>query len=293
MNQPPQTVQERQRLILEQAEDLVYKKVESGPDLNIYFYMPDSFTEGPPRPVILFFFSSGWDRGHITQFAPQALHFADRGVVTGLVEYRTAASHEATPVQAMQDGRSAVRWVREHASKLNVDPEKVIVAGGRAGGHIAGTLLLNPKLKDDETDNVETDGAPDCAMLFSALVDFDKDSYGVDRFASVGEAKDYSLSRFIGFDRRPMLIFHGTADRFVDYTDVEYFAKKMKRKRNVCDFYAYDGRDENFYNLNVDPFSYEAVLGQCDDFLVEHGFLNARGEGEDDARLISWRESDF
>lgn len=293
MNPPLQTVQDRQRLLLEQADSMVFKTVDPDPDLNIHFYLPDSHTEGPPRPVILFFFSSGWDRGHVTQFAPQALHFADRGAVTGLVEYRTDASHGASPVQAMQDGRSAVRWVRENAERLNIDPERVTVAGGRAGGLIAGTLLLSTKLQDDPDDNTETDGKPNCAMLFSSMIDLDKDAYGVDRFASVGEAKSYGLSQFITFSQRPLIIFHGTADRFIDYKDVEHFAKKLKRKKNVCEFFPFDGRDENFYNLNVDPFSYEAVLEQCDRFLVENGMLNEKGDGEEDARLISWRENDF
>ncbi|NNE94318.1 MAG: alpha/beta hydrolase [Verrucomicrobiales bacterium] len=298
MNDPSRpTVEDRQRILLETADTLVFKSLPDveGPDLQIYLYQPVNPPKGELRPMILFFFSSGWDRGHVSQFAPQALHFAERGVVTALVEYRTAASHPgSTPIQAMQDVRSSIRWARMSAEELRVDPEKIIAAGGRAGGHMAATTAMNPDVREDGTDPEEIDGRPNGVVLFAPIIDLTRDTYATKRFETPAEAKGFSLSRFIDPGMPPMIIFHGTMDRFIPCESVRTFAKKLNRKkRNVCEFHPFDGREESFFNLNVDPFSYEAVLAATDQFLVNQGFLPENADEEGDARLISWRESDF
>lgn len=300
MDSPPKpTVEDRQRILLESAESMVFKELpgeSGGPDLRVHVYLPKNLQGGPPRAAILFFFSSGWDRGHISQFAPQAMYFADRGAVTALVEYRTSSSHEgATPIQAMQDTRSAIRWLRLNAAALNVDPGKIIAAGARAGGHMAAMSAMNPDLAAGEGEEEESgvDGRPDGVVMFSPIVDIDKECYAFHRFETPAQAKASSLSRFIDRGLPPMQIFHGTADRFVPVDMVAHFAKRMKKKKNSCELQPFDGREESFFNLNVDPFSYEAVIAAMDRFLVEHGLLEENEDGEDSATLISWRESDF
>ena len=123
----------QQQQLLEQAQGFGYRKTKSGEELKIHFYLPKGLKEGPKRPVFLFFFSGNWDRGNIVQFAPQALHFVERGAVCGLVEYSTSLNHAgSTPMDATLDGMAAVRFVRKYETQLHIDPAKVIVMG--AGG---------------------------------------------------------------------------------------------------------------------------------------------------------------
>lgn len=89
-----------------------------------------------------------------------------------------------------------------------------------------------------------------------------------------------------------MIMIHGTADRFVPFRDAREFADKMERKRAPCKLIEFEGRDQNFFNMNTDPVSYEAALSNVDVFLDEHGILEKQ-ETDDGPRLISWRESDF
>ena len=89
-----------------------------------------------------------------------------------------------------------------------------------------------------------------------------------------------------------MMMIHGTADRFVPFHDAREFADKMERKRARFRLVEFEGRDQNFFNMNTDPVSYEALLFYVDAFLDEHGILE-KGEDDDDSRLISWRENDF
>ncbi|MBH5338432.1 alpha/beta hydrolase [Streptomyces pactum] len=87
------------------------------------------------------------------------------GVVAVNVEYRLAPEHpDPAPVE---DCYAGLRWMLEHAGELGVDPERVVVMGGSAGGGLsagvallardrggpapAGQLLLCPMLDDRNT----------------------------------------------------------------------------------------------------------------------------------------------
>ncbi|MAS94244.1 MAG: hypothetical protein CMO55_13690 [Verrucomicrobiales bacterium] len=282
-------LQDRERILLERAKDLEYKEVADGENLSIHFYFPADIEDGPDRPVILFFNGGGWDRGNIVEFAPHALYFIERGAVCGLVEYRNAKSHpESTPVESLKDGRSAVKFVRQHREQLHVDSDKVIVCGSGAGGNIAAHSAMKPKSRVEE----ESDSRPNAVILFSSIIDVEKGSYGFDQFQEPGDAKRACLTRFIDSGLPPMLIMHGTDDRLVPLFEVSLFAERMKKRKNVCELVELEGRDRNFFNLNVDPGSYEICLSTIDDFLDQQGLL-PRDETADEARVISWREEDY
>jgi len=284
---------ERQRVLMEMAQPITYKPLDDGDDLLIHFYFPKNLKEGDPKSLFLFFNSGAFDRGNPIQFAPHALYFVERGAVCGLVEYRSKATHSSCfPTDAMQDGRSAIRFVRHHAEKFNINREKLAVFGAGAGGMIAGGAALDTSVPSDPGDFNMSSSRPNAAILFSPMIDVAKGDYGFDQFRDAGEAKRLGLSKSISSHCPPMQIIHGTADRLIPVARVEKFADKMAKRKNVCEFVPFEGRDNNYYNLNVDPVSYEACLTLIDNFLVKHEFL-PENENEDGARLISWREQDF
>ena len=123
-------VVDRQNELLAQAESFVYKKIDQGPDLHAHVYYPGGEKQGSDRPVVMFFYSSSWDQGEVTQFGPQSLYFAERGAITMLVEYRVKASHDTGPYEAMADARTAIRWVRYNKEHFGADEFKIIGAGG-------------------------------------------------------------------------------------------------------------------------------------------------------------------
>lgn len=90
-----------------------------------------------------------------------------------------------------------------------------------------------------------------------------------------------------------MVIFHGSDDRVVPASGIEKFAKRMARKRNVCQLEMFQGKGHSFFNFNVDVVSYEAAISVADQFLVEQGFLEASDEDDGSMRLVSWREQEY
>jgi acetyl esterase len=281
-------VVDRQNELLAQAESFIYKKIDQGPDLHAHVYYPEGEKSGKNRPVIMFFYSSSWDQGEVTQFGPQCLYFAGRGAITMLIEYRVKSTHDTGPYEAMADARTAIRWVRYNKDHFGVDELKIIGAGGMAGAHMVLSAAMIGDFKDDETD-VQLSCVPDAMILFSPIVDTSKKGYGIEKFENAKAASKASPIRYMRKKLPPCLLFHGTADRMVPFRGVEKFRRKMKWRRNVCELIEFEGQDHSFYNMNVDVVAYEATISAADRFLVEQGFLESNEEDDGMPRLVSWR----
>jgi len=295
MPQSFQSVTDQQRLLLDSAQTLSYKSLSDGDDLDIHFYLPKNLKENEAHPAILFFNSGAFDRGQPIQFAPHALYFVERGAVCGLVNYRMKSTHpESSPTNSLQDGLSAVRFLRLHCEKLNIDPEKIIVYGAGAGANIAANSAMGiPVAEDSEGEkNPDVDAQANAAVLLSPITDITKKSYGHAQFKNNAECKRVSLSRHIKPGCPPMLVIHGNADRLIPNEVVEQFITKMRKKGNSCEYVSLEGRDNNFYNMNFDPVSFEICLRDVDAFLVKGGFLPERDDSQA-IRIISSREKDY
>ena len=273
----------RDQAILDQAESVVYKQIEGASPLYAHVFFPPGFQKTDSRPALLFFFGSDWVQGRIGQFGPQALHFAARGAVTILMDYRTVSCYQVGPFAAMQDGRSAVRWVRYYAEQLGVDPERVVAIGATAGANIAAAAAMNDSFPDDDTDP-PLDCIPNALVLFSPMLDILNDGYGSAQFESPTAMKLASLSNYIREEIPPMMILAGTADRLTPFASLTKFVKRMRKKKNRCDLMPFESRDQNFFNLNVDPAGYDVSLNLADEFLTGLGFLEPRepDDGEEE-----------
>ncbi len=65
-----------------------------------------------------------------------------------------------------------------------------------------------------------------------------------------------------------MLIFHGSDDRVVPPLGIEKFAKRMQRKKNICQLEMFQGKGHSFFNFNVSARHFEITLNSMDAFLV-------------------------
>lgn len=287
MTPAPKTFIARDEELLSQSEAVVYKQPATGPDLQAYLFLPADGRVGLGRPALVFFHASGWDSGRVAQFAPQAMRFAQRGCVSILADYRTRASHDATPLQAMQDARSAFRWVRHYADELGVDPSRLAGIGSLAGAHIAAAAAMKGDLPDDATDPESLSGRPDALILINPLVEVTKGSYGSKAFAETGTPIGAAnLSAHVAKDLPPTLILHGTDDRFAPIGPVVKFAKKSQQKGNVCDLIPFEGRQHGFFNLNVDPATHSQCNDLMDRFLVHLGFLAPDATAGDETESV-------
>jgi len=102
--------------------------------LQMDLYLPAAKTAAP-LPAIVFVHGGGWESGTRAEFAPMAIRMAQQGFAAATISYRL--SPEAKYPAAIHDVKAALRWVRAHAGEYGIDPARIAVGGGSAGGQIA------------------------------------------------------------------------------------------------------------------------------------------------------------
>ncbi|BDS05850.1 hypothetical protein NT6N_08900 [Oceaniferula spumae] len=111
-----------------------------GHKLLLDIYLPEPNAAQSKRPAIVGIHGGGWERGSKTDFAPIATRMAEKGYVVFAINYRLARGGKNLWPAQLDDAQLAVRWVRYHAQKYKVDPNRIAAVGASAGGHIAAML---------------------------------------------------------------------------------------------------------------------------------------------------------
>lgn len=281
MMQSPKRVapigEERDREILKEAATYIYQERPQGP-LQIHAFFPEeSATKDQGlRPGMVFFHGGFWDAPTPTQFVPHCLHFASRGAVAVAAETRSSNRHQTTALEAIEDARDAVRWLRHNAEEFRIDPDRIVV-GGAAGGALQALLTSMPKAKL-LTSIDGLDCRAQAILLFSALVNPLSHPTASKRFADAKAAKSMSPLRHIRRKLPPILAFHGKADRITPFAEVQRFCRKARFWGNRCELVDFDRADHSFFNFNVSHERFESTIGAADRFLVELGLLEAEKE---------------
>ncbi len=260
----------------------VYKHA-SDDDLRIYRFDPPGHDPKTDKsPAIVFFFGGGWNGGSPSQFEPQARYLAQRGLVVFLPEYRTKSSHKTAPVSCVNDGKSAIRWVRKNAARLGVDPEKIAGGGGSAGGHVAATTGMCNGL-EEEGEDLSISSRPGALVLFNPVYDNGPKGYGGDRVKEWFPA--ISPAHNITKDDPPTIVFLGTKDSLIPVATAEKFQADEKALGIRSDLHLYDGEPHGFFNLKVGKGKKQHFIDtvlKTDQFLIDLGYL----EGETDKALL-------
>lgn len=99
---------------------------------------------GGDAPGVIVFHGGGWvHSGKETAYRSLCLPYLERGIVVANVEYRVAS--QATAPAAVTDALDAAHWFFKHARQYHVDPKRIVVTGGSAGGHLALMVGMTPK----------------------------------------------------------------------------------------------------------------------------------------------------
>ncbi len=98
-------------------------------------YLPEK-SPAKPLPVLLWIHGGGWNKG--TKEACPFIWLVTEGHAVVSIDYRL--SYAAKWPAQLDDARAAIRWLRTNAARFNLDPARLAVSGGSAGGHIAAVL---------------------------------------------------------------------------------------------------------------------------------------------------------
>jgi acetyl esterase/lipase len=255
--------QERDLELLKDAKSYVYQ-TQNGYSLAAHCFFPEDHKPTDSRPTIIFFHGGLWDVSMVTQFAPYGMHFASRGMVAVVIEYRVSSTNESSPEDAIEDAMMAMLWLKHNHEALGIAPNRIVAAGAASGAHMALSLAMMPDLP-------AIDGSPArplAVIALSAIVDTTKKGIGHERFSNLKNANKLSPSKLIQKGLCPMLLVHGKGDTIVPYEHIVRFTKAMKRKKNQCELIDFEAMNHSFFNFNVSAKHFEITLNAMDTFLV-------------------------
>ena len=269
---------------LKNATQVLPYKVVGEDTLLAWIYEPPKHQIEAPRPAIVFFFGGGWSGGSASQFAKHCEYLAARGMVAITVDYRVYQRQNATISQCVSDAKSAIRWVRQQSNTLGIIPDRIVAAGGSAGGHLAASTAILPGL-DDPNDDITVSAHPNALALFNPVVildDIDEHTTFSERLLSkLGHrmgATPHELSPYHHLHKGtvPTIIFHGTDDTTVEFTSVQLFQKQMHALGNHCVLVGYEGEGHGFFNyLRKRNGPFIDTVHKLDEFLVSLHYLEA------------------
>lgn len=241
--------------------DEVYRRTAET-NLTMHLHFPADWKSTDRRPGVVFFFGGGWRAGTVEQFRFQAEHFARRGLVTARADYRVRSRHGVAPDKCVEDARAAVRWLRENAARLGLDPDLLIAAGGSAGGHLAACTALGD----------ESLAPPAALLLYNPVLDLRdvarSSSSALLDGLTPAQIEALSPVRFLSDKLPPTLLFYGTNDRLM--AQGAAFCRRGAELGLRPPLWQAPGQGHGFFNRS--PWL-EATTRQTDAFLVEYGFL--------------------
>ncbi len=258
-----------------------YKKVGKT-ELKVWIFKPEGHKPADKRPAAVFFFGGGWRNGTPTQFEQHCRYLAERGMVAMTADYRVSTRNKTKANACVEDGKSAVRWVRENAKRLGVDPKRIVAGGGSAGGHVAAcTGVVN----GFEVGNRDISSRPNAMALFNPAtvlakvpgVEFDEKKFSTLEERMGVQPEKLSPWHHVKEQQPPTIIFHGKADKTVPYKSAELFAAKMQKAGNKCVLKGYAGQGHGFFNYGRSKnVMFEQTVRDLDAFLVSLGYLSKK-----------------
>ena len=245
-------------------EKILYKSTNEG-ELNLFVYKPSEFDIKKKYSCIVFFHGGGWNSGNPEQFQRQSRYFASRGMVAISVEYRIRNKHGTSPIQAMEDAKSAIRFIRSNARLLSIDPSKIAAAGGSAGGHLA-AVAGNIDLFNNSDEDLTISSKPNLLILYNPVIDF-----GTRKWLWINNPSDASPIHNISKGSPPTIILTGTNDKIVPVESIINYKKIMESIGSRCDVILYEGAEHAFFNRGDDFID---TVFQTDIFLKSNRYLS-------------------
>ncbi len=251
-----------------EGKPYVYK-TSAGVERKMEIFFPPNHDPAKSKvPGVILFHGGGWSGGNLSQFRFACNYFASRGLVCATAEYQMLgkagveklAKGESKKRACVTDAKSAIRWFKQNAAELGIDPKRIITGGGSAGGHISALATMNPSL-NDPADPKDIDTKVVAYLWFNpAFEDSDKTD------------PEIEILTHLKADLPPAIAFFGDKDTWKKGWDVAY-AKWKTLGTKTIDLQIAPGQGHSFFNK--DPWRAVTLIA-VDEFLVKHGFLTGK-----------------
>lgn len=205
--------------------------------LELDLYSPKDLAK--PVPGLIFIHGGGWKSGNRADYRPYTIPFAQKGYVVATMSYRF--SQEALFPAAVEDAKCAVRWMRANAAQLHVDPDRIGIIGGSAGGYLS--LMVGYTAGDKRLEghggHEGVSSAVQAVVDLYGPTDFDRpiahDNPTVTDFLGKHFKDDPELFRFaspinhVDAKDPPTFVLQGTIDSIVPVEQSDILVEKLQK----------------------------------------------------------------
>ncbi len=209
-------------------DTIIYKTVD-GKKLRLLVLRP-SHAADQKAPAMVWIHGGAWVAGSPEGFVPHLRWSAANGTVGISIEYRlipklenrTENSSNSTIADCLADCADAIRYIRQHANELGIDPQRIVVIGDSAGGHLAlclGTMDLPNEAKANVV--INCNGISD--MTAEKWIKYISPGTG-----QLQMAKNLSPVNFLDSKDSPILTMNGANDQVVSSAEAEAFYNSCK-----------------------------------------------------------------
>lgn len=221
------------------------------------------------KPAIIYFPGGGFTTTDYEKFIEMRFALAKAGFVVAAAEYRVVPNKFPA---ILEDGKSAVRFLKAHADAYGIDASKIGVLGDSAGGYLSQMVAVTDNEKQfDKGDNLHVDSTVQAAATLYGISDlrnigagFDEAIQKVHQSPAVTEAllvngvafneypgasilsdSDKALAASsLGHIKKnlpPFLIMHGTEDKLVSPVQSEQLYEALKQNGNRVTYVKVEG----------------------------------------------------
>ena len=270
--------------VLPGAEIFTYKTIDTT-NMRLNVFYPRDHKQTDSTPCIIFFFAGAFIHGSPSQYLDHCRYLSARGMVAISADYRVISRNKTTANECVYDAKDCIRWVRSHATELGINPDKIVVGGGSAGGLLAIECGMNDTNYDDPAGDNSVSCVPDALVLFNPVVNSEEFKFRIQKFKTDPNAKNDETSKakeinpltHVKGGMPPAIMFHGTEDDMSAFKFAQEFVDKMKADGNEIEFHSYEGMEHGFAQPNRhDGQYYRETLRLTDVWLTHLGYLEGQ-----------------
>ena len=262
-------------------KDLTYARIgDRALNLDLYWH-PEAAS---PLALIIWIHGGAWRNG--SKENPQAaLSFIDKSYAIASINYRLSAESKF-PTQ-IQDCKAAVRWLRAHAPKYNLNSNRFAAWGSSAGGHLVALLGTTGHLKEwDVGDHLDQSSQVQAVCDWCGPTNFyhmndvpgniDHDAPDSPESELIGGAIHDHPDRValanpithITSNTPPFLIMHGVEDLTVLKNQGERLHKALRENNRPSTLILLEGVDHGIFKHG--PGRHSEILGTVESFFDDH-----------------------
>jgi acetyl esterase/lipase len=202
------------------------------------------------RPGIIVIHGGGWIQGDKEGMLESfCLPFVRHGFVVANVEYRLAKAAPAPA--AVTDVLQAAKWFHDHAAKYKVDPNRILVSGASAGGHLALMVGMTPGIKVAGV--IDFFGIVDVADQLAGPNARDYAAQWIPEQANrLDLARQMSPLTYVRKGLPPILALHGDSDPLVPYEQSVNLIKALRSAGGDAELITVPGAKHGFTPREMD-----------------------------------------